>query len=182
VGGVIAGMDTAPVALSATQTAVLLAAANLATRARTAVEYDYRGDVIDAHAPEAPTRFAEQLGQLLRGGVAIGMSRDAAMALALRCARDSVPPLRLVLLNYLVVHSGVSTTEARRDLDKPRATVDRALQTLHALGLVTISEVSGTTKEGKETHFWRYSLADGIDPSALVPKKARSRRVVAANS
>jgi hypothetical protein len=40
VGGVIAGMDTAPVALSATQTAVLLAAANLATRARTAVEYD----------------------------------------------------------------------------------------------------------------------------------------------
>ena len=37
----------------------ILVAANLVTLARTAVEFDYRGDVVDAHAPEAPTRFAE---------------------------------------------------------------------------------------------------------------------------
>ena len=45
----------------------LLAAANLVTLARTGVESDYRGDVIDAHAPEMPTRFAKQLTQIVRG-------------------------------------------------------------------------------------------------------------------
>ena len=44
------------------------AAADLVTLARTGVEYDYRGDVIDAHAPEMPTRFAKQLTQIVRGG------------------------------------------------------------------------------------------------------------------
>jgi hypothetical protein len=35
--------------------------------ARTGVEPDYKGEVIDAHAPEMPTRFAKQLAQLVRG-------------------------------------------------------------------------------------------------------------------
>ena len=55
------------------------------TLARTAVERDYRGDVIDAHAPEMPTRFAKQLAQMVRGGVAIGMDR-AGRACGWRCA------------------------------------------------------------------------------------------------
>jgi hypothetical protein len=54
--------------------------------ARTAVERDFRGDVVDAHAPEMPTRFGKQLAQMVRGGIAIGMSRGAAVRLALRCA------------------------------------------------------------------------------------------------
>jgi hypothetical protein len=41
------------------------------------------------HAPEMPTRFAKQLTQIIRGGVAVGMSRKRAMKLAIRCARDS---------------------------------------------------------------------------------------------
>ena len=39
-----------------------LAAADIVTYARTAVERDYRGDVIDSHAPEMPTRFVKQTG------------------------------------------------------------------------------------------------------------------------
>ena len=62
--------------------------------ARSAVERDYRGDIVFAHDPEMPTRFAKQLVQLLRGAVAIGMTPADAMRLALRCARDSIPPLR----------------------------------------------------------------------------------------
>ena len=45
-----------------------------------------------------PTRFAKQLTQMVRGGVAIGMTREEAMRLAIRCARDSIPPLRLEIL------------------------------------------------------------------------------------
>ena len=39
---------------------------------RTGVELDYRGDVVDAHDPEMPTRLAKQLTQIMRGAVAIG--------------------------------------------------------------------------------------------------------------
>ena len=44
-----------------------------------------------------PTRFAKQLTQMVRGGVAIGMRRDQAVV-GLRCARDSIPPMRLEIL------------------------------------------------------------------------------------
>ena len=47
--------------------AVLLAAADLVTLARAGVDYDYQGNVIDAHAPEMPTRFAKQLAQVVYG-------------------------------------------------------------------------------------------------------------------
>lgn len=61
----------------------ILHAANIVTLARTGVETDYRGDIIDAHAPEMPTRFAKQLSAVMRGGIAIGMPRDHALALCL---------------------------------------------------------------------------------------------------
>jgi hypothetical protein len=47
----------------------ILLAADVVTLARTGVELDFRGDVIDAHAPEMPTRFAKQLTQIMRGGL-----------------------------------------------------------------------------------------------------------------
>ena len=50
----------------------ILQAANIVTLARTGVEIDYRGDIIDAHMPEMPTRFAKQLTQIMRGALAIG--------------------------------------------------------------------------------------------------------------
>jgi hypothetical protein len=70
----------------------LIKAADIVTAARTGVERDYRGEVIDAHALEMPTRFAKQLGQLVRGAVAIGMPVKNAMRLALRCAPRQHPP------------------------------------------------------------------------------------------
>ena len=101
VAGVIAGMNTEPITVTDAETETLLAAADLVTLARTGVEYDYMGDVIDAHAPEMPTRFAKQLAQIVRGGVAIGMDRADALRLAIRCARDSMPPLRLAIIDDL---------------------------------------------------------------------------------
>jgi hypothetical protein len=76
------------------------------TFTRTAVERDYKGDVINAHAPEMPTRFAKQLAQMVRGGLALGMSRESAMRLALRCGRDSAPPLRIDILLDLASNPG----------------------------------------------------------------------------
>ena len=88
-----------------------------------------------------------------------------------------MPPLRLEVLNYLACTPGASTLDVRRGLDKPRTTVDRGLQALHVLGLVTRNEVSSVRKDGKEANFWNYFLADGVDPGVLVERKTRSRRV-----
>lgn len=169
VAGVLAGMTTEAVAVTDEETDILLRAADLVTLARTGVEYDYRGAVIDAHAPEMPTRFAKQLAQIVRGGVALGMDRRLALRLAIRCARDSMPPLRLAIVDDLVKHPHSSTAEIRKRLGKPRATVDRQLQALHMLDVLACEE-EDVTWAGKESTRWYYQLADGIDPSALDPK------------
>lgn len=169
VAGVLAGMTAEAVAVTDEETDILLRAADLVTLARTGVEYDYRGDVIDAHAPEMPTRFAKQLAQVVRGGVALGMGRGEALRLAIRCARDSMPPLRLAIVDDLVKHPHSSTAEIRKRLGKPRATVDRQLQALHMLGVLECDE-EDVTWAGKEATRWYYQLAEGIDPSALDPK------------
>lgn len=71
--GVLCKIDPYAATLDDNDEVRLLGAANLVTLARTAVEYDGRGEVIDAHAPEMPTRFAKMLGQIVRGARAVGM-------------------------------------------------------------------------------------------------------------
>jgi hypothetical protein len=136
----------------------LLGVANLVTLARTAVERDQRGEVVEAHAPEAPTRFAKMLGQIVRGALAVGMDQGAAVAVALRVAGDSMPPLRLRIVEDVLEHPGSSTTEVTTRVQRPRTTVDRALQELHLLGLVEV--VPGAQP-------WRYRVPAAIDRVAL---------------
>lgn len=172
VGDVIEAMQT-PQPVTEAETDALLAAADLVTLARTGVEYDYRGDVIDAHAPEMPTRFAKQLAQIVRGAAAIGVDRDDALPLAIRCARDSMPPLRLAIVDDLAAHPDSSTAEVRKRLDRPRATVDRQLQALHMLGVLVCDELE-VEWAGKPATRWRYRLAPGIEPTALDPARVRT--------
>lgn len=146
----------------------LLAAADIVTRCRTGVDYDYRGDVVDAHAPEMPTRFAKQLVQVVRGGVALGMDCKQAMRLALRCARDSMPPLRLAILEDVAHHPESTPTDVRKRIDKPRATVDRQLQALHMLGVMRVDERPiGKGSSTKQKFSWHYTVADDVDPRAI---------------
>lgn len=166
---VIDAMARVGVTVTTTEADILLAAADLVTLARTAVDYDYRGDVVDAHAPEMPTRFAKQLTQVVRGGVAIGMDRGAALRLAIRCARDSMPPLRLAIIDDVAANPDSSTADVRKRLGKPRATVDRQLQALHMLGVLDCEETE-VSWAGKEITRWHYRLAEGIEPTALDPK------------
>jgi hypothetical protein len=169
VAGVMAGMRPDGITITTQETDVLLAAADVVTLARTGVEYDYRGDVIDAHAPEMPTRFAKQLAQVVRGGVAIGMPRQDALCLAIRCARDSIPPMRLAILDDVAANPGSKTSDVRRRLGKPRATVDRQLQALHMLGVLEVEEEE-TEWSGRPATVWRYQIAQDIDPKALSVK------------
>ena len=172
VAGVIAGMEATGITLTDDETDIVLAAADLVTLARTGVEYDYRGKVIDAHAPEMPTRFAKELTQIIRGAVAIGMDTQRALRLAIRCARDSMPPLRLAIIDDLAANPGSTTSDVRRRVNKPWATVDRQLEALHMLGVLDVLEES----YGEKTR-WHYSLASGIDPAALDPDSSPEKSV-----
>jgi hypothetical protein len=152
--------------LSEDDTGRILRAANLVTLARTGVEIDYRGDVVDAHAPEMPTRFAKQLVQITRGARAIGMDREQALKLALRCARDSMPELRLTILRDLAAHGESRVMEIRRRLQRPRATVDRGLQALHYLRLLICRE-EDDDRAGKIVQARNYALAPDVNPAVL---------------
>jgi len=91
VAAVLAGMAPEPVNITEEETAVLLAAADLVTLTRTGVEYDYRGDVIDAHAPRDadPVRQATRPDRTRRCRYRDGSRRGAAAGYPLRPGFDA---------------------------------------------------------------------------------------------
>jgi hypothetical protein len=167
VGGLVTNMNTTEHALSDGEVDQLLKAADIVTMARSAVERDYRGEIAFAHDPEMPTRFAKQLVQLLRGAISIGMSTAAAMRLAMRCAADSIPPLRRDIMLDLADHPGSQLVDVRKRISKPRNTVRRELDCLHMLGLLHCAETEDLAYDGKRITRWHYRLADDYDEATL---------------
>jgi hypothetical protein len=180
VGGVLAGMSTDALKPTGDEAERLLDAADIVTRARTAVDFDYRGNVVDSHAPEMPTRFAKQLGQVVRGAVALGVPRRDALRLAIRCARDSIPPLRRMIIDDVAKYPGSAASDVRKRVGKPWTTIDRQLKALHMLEVLDCDEVP--YGENEEKHRWLYSLADGINPDALDPNSIPRRSPDSATS
>jgi hypothetical protein len=167
VGGVVAHMDTTGHELSDGEVDQLLKAADIVTMARSAVERDYRGEIMFAHDPEMPTRFAKQLVQLLRGAIAIGMTATESMRLAMRCARDSIPPLRRDILLDLANNPGSQAVDVRKRISKPRNTVRRELECMHMLGLFRCVETEDIAFDGKRITHSHYHLADDYDEATL---------------
>jgi hypothetical protein len=167
VGGVVGHCCTDNIPVTKDESQRILKAADIVTMARTAVERDYQGEIIDAHAPEMPTRFAKQLTQIVRGGVAVGMTRWRAMQLAIRCARDSIPPLRLAILLDIAVNPLSRPGDTRARINKPWRTVKREMEGLHMLGLLVCDEET-VEREGKDKTKWLYSLNPDLDCATLL--------------
>jgi hypothetical protein len=102
----------------------------------------------------------------MRGAVAIGMNPKEALQLVVRCARDSMPQLRLVVLRDVADNPGSPVIEIRQRLQKPRTTIDRTLQALHLLELIKCREEE-TTRDGKTVRVRFYSLATKISLAPL---------------
>jgi Bifunctional DNA primase/polymerase, N-terminal len=167
-GALIAHMDTTPYVLSNDEIDQIVKAADLVTLARSAVERDYRGEIEFAHDPEAPTRFAKQLVQLLRGSIAVGVTPADAMRLVLRCAADSIPPLRRDILLDLTDNPNSRSSDVRTRVSKPRNTVRRTLECLHMLRALECVESVETDRGGVARTVWRYSLSAEFDSTTLL--------------
>ena len=157
VQGLLAHVDDDGVDLTDAEKDAVVDVADLVTLARTAVERSYSGDVLWPHAPEMPTRFAKQLAQIVRGGIALGMARADALAVAVRCAGDTMPPIRLKVLDDVCGHPRSLTSQVVKRLQLPRTTVDRVLQELHLLGLLILQ----AEEHGSSTR-WIYSAAESV--------------------
>jgi Bifunctional DNA primase/polymerase, N-terminal len=169
VGGVVyhTRLDVPPIREDNEPLTSILNAADIVTMGRTAVERDYQGEIINSHAAEMPTRFAKQLTQMVRGGVAVGMSPERALQLALRCARDSIRPLRLDILVDVAKNPHTRPGDVRERINKPWRTTKREMEALHMLGLLTCKE-ERTGYGQEEKTVWRYTLASGFDRDTLL--------------
>ena len=170
-GALISHINKKEYVLSDEQIDRLIKAADIVTAARTGVERDYRGEVIDAHALEMPTRFAKQLGQLVRGAVATGMPVENALRLALRCAHDSIPPLRAEILLYIANNPNSEPHEVHRRIGRPRHTVRRELEALHMLRLLQCQETDEYDTKGKGKvvrTIYEYSLGAKFDRDTVL--------------
>jgi hypothetical protein len=96
------------------------------------------------------------------GAVAIGMSQPDAMRLAIHCARDSIPPLRLAILLDVDATPESRPNDVPRRINKPWTTVKRELEALNMLGLLACDEETMTTKDLHEKTVWRYSLSEAL--------------------
>jgi hypothetical protein len=123
-----------------------------------------------------PTRFVKELVQIFRGALSIGIARPNAFALTMRCARDSVPPLRLAVLRDLDKNDldDCRVADVAKRLEKPWMTIDRTLQALHVLQLLKCVNVDKKRKETGEEEdsderktVRHYSLASGVCLDAL---------------
>ena len=99
----------------------------------------------------------------------MGLPREEALRLAVRAARDSMPPLRLAIIDDLAANPHSTTSDVRKRIGKPRTTVDRQLQALHMLGVVEVDEEEDDLEDrssGRRTR-WFYSLSADIDPDVI---------------
>lgn len=166
-GALVASADLNVRGLTDVEGERLIKLANVVTWARSGVERDFRGVVVNAHAPEMPTRFAKQLAQVVRGALSFGMPSEAAMRLAVRCARDSIEPLRRDLLLDVAANPGTDPNDVHTRIVRPLSTVKNNLVALHMLRLVDCEERE-ERRGNRVVSVPYYRLAPELDRATLL--------------
>lgn len=116
----------------------LITLADIVTRARSAVARDYQTrDILYLPEPEAPTRLAKQIAQLMAASLAIGVDETEAWRLAQKIGWDSVPAVRSAVIRLLARQEGNELTRAelQEKTGLPETTVRRVTEDLVVLGL-----------------------------------------------
>lgn len=178
-----------PQPLSDDEMDYLIDLAAFVVRARSAVERDgYSREIELVSEPEAPGRLIIVLARLLQGLDAIGCDRPTAFEVTTKAAMDSIPALRMTVLDALLEHGQLDTNQAAAAARHPSTTTRRALEDLVAHHLVdmqrqetagpnpphlwTLTADARTALERLETGFSRKAARD----SSHVPEKPYTPR------
>jgi hypothetical protein len=116
----------------------LITLVDIVTRARTGVARDYQTrDILYLPEPEAPTRLAKQVAQLMAALIAIGVDEAEAWRLAQKVGWDSVPAVRSAVIHLLSRQDGDELTRAelQERTGLPETTIRRVEEDLVVLGL-----------------------------------------------
>lgn len=116
----------------------LITLADMVTRARSGVARDYQTrDILYLPEPEAPTRLAKQIAQLMAAAVAIGVDEEEAWRLAHKIGWDSVPAVRSAVIRLLSWQDGNELTRAelQEKTGLPETTIRRVVEDVVVLGL-----------------------------------------------
>lgn len=155
----------------------LVAAAEFAVRARTAVERDgYTRTVVTLPEYEHSTRLAKQLAQLRAGILAVGADDQTAWRIVTKAGLDSIPRLRWRILETLRnAEYPLKTSDLIEATDIPKRTLDEHLEDLDLLALIE-REKSGSASNSPWTH--RLSEAvRGMWPDEVGEKRQREGAV-----
>jgi hypothetical protein len=141
--GLVAGFlsrfrDVGRLELPEHYTEPLITLVDIVTRARTGVARDYQTrDILYLPEPEAPTRLAKQIAQLMAALLAIGVDEAEAWRLAQKVGWDSVPAVRSAVIHLLSRQDGNELTRAelQEKTGLPETTIRRVEEDLVVLGL-----------------------------------------------
>jgi hypothetical protein len=120
--------------------------ADYVTKARTDVARDGYGarEIIALPEYEGLARFAKAIASIGQALMVMGYEEPTTLEVLARLSRDSAPPLRVAVLEWLAEQGGVvKTSDLATALDLPTTTASRLLEDLTALKLV------GRTKGGQ---------------------------------
>jgi hypothetical protein len=124
----------------------LIELADMVTRARSGVARDgYSRELLYIPDPEAPTRLMKQLAQLGAAMIAIGAGEVETWRLVRKIGWDSVPAVRVMVLDQLAEYDEMTATAAllQEATALPQSTVNRVVEDLVVLGLVRREKVAG---------------------------------------
>jgi hypothetical protein len=127
----------ADVRLSPEATAEVVAVSRYATQGRTGVERDgYSKEILVVPELEVPARFAKAIAALAGALMAIGYDERAALDVVARIGRDSMPQVRVLVLEQLSAGAEATTPDLANETNLPISTVRIVVEDLTAIGVV----------------------------------------------
>jgi hypothetical protein len=131
------GVSPIAIGLSPEATTEIVAVSRYATQGRTGVERDgYSREILVVPELEVLARFAKAVAALAGALMAIGYDERAALDVVARIGRDSMPQVRVLVLEQLSAGAEATTADLANETSLPISTLRLVVEDLTAIGLV----------------------------------------------